>query len=187
MLSSTTNRMMALLVLSPLLVQAPCAFAAAPPLLSGSYLYTSHKFCQMSVIAKYGTSSAIKNSPFVAEISTGAGSNTVGLGAGAITFVPGKGTATINGFQADGSVILLSETGSGIGGGGVDGAPLAAATESGSTTFTQAATTVSIKEVGGTSTFHIYYGKVSGGIAQNAVFVGINAKGCAEQYTVTHN
>jgi len=190
MRKTTTAGIAALLVLSPLLALPPCAFAAAPPLLSGSYLYTSNKFCQLSVIAKYGTSTAIKNSPFVAEISTGAGSNTVGLGAGTIKFAPGaagSGTATINGFQADGSAILLSETGSGIGAGGVDGAPLATEMESGSTSFTQTATTVSIKEQGGTSTFQIYYGKVSGGIVQNAVFAGVDAKGCAEQYTVTHS
>jgi hypothetical protein len=189
MRKSITNSIAALLVLSPLLASAPSAFAATP-LLSGSYVYTSNKLCQMSVIAKYGTSTSIKNSPFVAEISTGAGSNTQGLGAGSIKFTPGKtgsGTATINGFQATGSAILLTETGSGIGSGGVDGAPLASKTETGSSTYSQTATTVSIKGDGGISTFYIYYGKVSAGIAQNVVFAGIDAKGCAEQYTLTHS
>jgi hypothetical protein len=188
MRKSSTTRVAALLILSPLLVQAPYAFAAAPPLLSGSYVYTSNKFCQITVIAKYGTSTAIKNTPFVDQISTGTGSNTESFGAGAIKFVQsatGKGTATINGFQASGSAILLSSTGSGTS--GVDGAPMATKTESGSASFTQTATTVSIKEDGGTSTFHIYYSKVLSGIAQNAVFAGVDAKGCAEQYTLTHS
>jgi hypothetical protein len=188
MRKSSTTRVAALLILSPLLVQAPYAFAAAPPLLSGSYVYTSNKFCQITVTAKYAPLSATNSTPFVKQLSTGAGSNTEGFGAGAIKFVQsaaGKGTATINGFQASGSAILLSSTGGGTS--GVDGAPMAAETESGSASFTQTATTVSIKEDGGTSTFHIYYGKVSAGIAQNAVFAGVDAKGCAEQYTLTHS
>lgn len=189
MRKSITNSVAALLVLSPLLVSAPSAFAATP-LLSGGYVYTSSKLCQMSVTAKYGTSTAIKNSPFVEQITTGAGSNTQGLGAGSIKFTPGKtgsGTATINGFQASGSAILLSSTGTGISGGGVDGARLAGETETGTTTYSQTATTVSIKGDGGTSTFHIYYGKVSAGIVQNVVFAGVDVKGCAEQYTLTHS
>jgi len=190
MRKSITNSIAALLILSPLLASAPGAFAAAPPLLSGGYVYTSNKFCQITVIAKYGTSPNIKNSPFVANLTTSSGSNTVGLGAGTIKFTPGKtgsGSATISGFQATGSAILLSSTGSGISGGGIDGAPLASETDTGSTTYAQTATTVSIKEDGGTSTFHIYYGKVLTGIVQNAVFAGVDAKGCAEQYTLTHN
>jgi hypothetical protein len=190
MRKSITNSIAVLLVLSPLLASAPGAFAAAPPLLSGNYVYTSNKFCQITVIAKYGTSPNVKNTPFVASLITSGGSNTVGLGAGSIKFTPGNtgsGSATINGFGANGSAILLSSTGSGIGGGGIDGAPLATEAESGTTTYTQTATTVSIKEDGGTSTFHIYYGKVLTGIVQNVVFAGVDAKGCVEQYTLTHS
>ena len=189
MRKSITNGITALLILSPLLASAPSAFAATP-LLSGSYVYTSSKFCQITVIANYSSSTAIKNSPFINQITTGTGSNTEALGAGSIKFTPGKtgsGSATINGFGADGSGILLKSTGSGISGGGTDGSPLATETDSGTTTYTQTATTVSIKENGGTSTFHIYYGKVLSGIVQNVVFAGVDAKGCAEQYTLTHS
>ena len=73
MRKSITNGVRALLVLSPLFVQMRCAFAAAPPPLSGSYVYTSDKFCQMTVIAKHGTSTTIQNTPCVEEISIGGG------------------------------------------------------------------------------------------------------------------
>jgi len=134
-------------------VIAPLAVSAASvPLLSGSYVYTSHKLCQMNVVVTYGTSSAISGSPFVKSVTSGAGWNGVALAAGVLKFVQsaaGSGTVTINGFQADGSAILLTETGRGIGSGGTDGAPLQIQTKSGSASFSQTATMLSVKDTSG--------------------------------------
>jgi hypothetical protein len=167
------------------------ALAASAPLLSGSYVYTNQKFCQMNVTVTYGTSPSISGSPFVRQVITPAGgSNTIALGAGTLKFTQtaaGAGSVSINGFQADGSPILLKETGSGIGSGGTDGAPLESETETGSSTFTQTATALTIRESGKASKFHIFYGKVAGGVAQSATFAGIDAKGCGEQYSLTHD
>lgn len=175
--------------LSLFVFAAPFVSAASLPLLSGSYLYTSSKFCQMPVTVRYGATPPSKGAEFVTQVISGNGPNTVELGGGSLSFVQsggaGKGMATINGFEADGSPILLTETG-----GGVTlktgGAPLESSPNTGSAPFTQTATAVTFKTGDGTDNFHIYYGKVRLGIVQNAVIVGIDPTGCVEQYALTH-
>lgn len=166
------------------------ASVASVPLLSGNYIYTSQKFCQMNVTVTYGTSTSIKGTPFVTQVGTpGSTPNTISLGAGALNFKPtatASGSVSINGFQADGSPILLKSTGSGIGAGGTQGAPLQTDTESGTGTFSQTATTLVFKQGGGTTNYHIYYGKLAGTIVQSATFVGVDTKGCVEQFSLSH-
>jgi hypothetical protein len=171
-------------------VLLPIAAApAAVPLLSGTYIYTSQKFCQMGVTVTYSKATSTSG-PFVKQVDTPANgpSNTISLDAGTLKFVQtaaGSGSVTQNGFQGTGSPVLLTETGSGIS--GTDGAPLQTQTKSASTTFSQTATTLSIKDTGGTTAYNIYYGKIAGGVVQNAVFAGLGSNGCVQQYSMTHN
>lgn len=165
------------------------AASAAVPLLSGKYVYSANTFCQLDVTAKYATSTAIKNTPFVAQILTTGGANTVGLAAGTLVFTQtagavGGGKAVLSGWDVGGSSILLTSTGAGTS--GTDGAAMQAQGDSGSATFQQTATTFKLTEGSTVTSYHIYYGKVTGGIAQFATFAGLDSKGCAERYTLTH-
>ena len=186
MMSVRVTAAAAMLVLPAFSAAAPSASAAGVPLLAGVYAYSSNTFCQMGVIAKYSSSSAVKGTPFVVGISTSTGDNTVSLGAGTLSFTQtgaDAGKATISGWEADGSPILVTSTGAAK---GTEGATLQGEAQSGSATFQQTATTLKLTEGTKVSTYHIFYGKVSGGIAQFATFVGIDDKGCAERYTLTH-
>jgi hypothetical protein len=189
MLKSTTA-IVAGLVLST--VTTPSTFGASLPLLSGIYVYTGNRFCQMTVIAGYitGSTPGNKSAPVVTQINTGTGSNDIKLSAGTLTFVQsstGSGKATINGFDIGGSAILLHNTGTAIGGGGIQGSQFGSDASSGSATFKQTATTATLVTPDGTDTFHAYYGKVVSGIAQSVALVGTDAKGCAQQFMLTHN
>jgi hypothetical protein len=178
--------------LSLLMAGAPFASAATLPLLSGTYIYTGSKFCQMTVIASYiaGSTPNGKGAPVVTEIITGTGSNSLKLSAGTLAFsqgTTGSGTATITGLQIGGSPILLDNTGSAIGGGGIDGEKFGTSANSGTASFSQTATTVTLATPDGTDKFNVYYGKVVSSIVQAATLVGVDAKGCAEQFVLTHN
>jgi len=174
-----------------LIMPAFSASGTTVPVLSGTYVYSSNTFCQLDVVTKYATSKAIANTSFVATITAGGGNNTVALSAGTLTFTPpiagtsGGGKATISGWEIDGSSILLTSTGAGTSGTG--GAALASDAQSGTATFAQTATTLKLTEGSTVLTYHIYYGKVTNGIAQFATFIGTDNKGCAERYTLTHD
>jgi hypothetical protein len=173
-----------------LCVFVPSLASAAVPLLSGTYIYTKQKLCQTNVIVTYGTSPNISGSPFVKEVATGNGPNALALSAGTIQFVQtmaGSGTATQSGFEGEGSAVLITETGSGIGTGGIGGEPLQTQSQSGSGTFSQTATTFTLKSGGKTESYHLYYGKTAGGIVQNAVMIGVDSDGCVGQYAFSHN
>jgi hypothetical protein len=179
-----------LLVLPAVAATAPRASAATVPLLSGAYVYSSNTFCQLDVTVKYASAKAIPNTPFVAEILTTGKSNTVGLAAGTLTFTQtagaaGAGKVVLSGRDVDGSSVLLTSTGAGTS--GTDGAAMESQADSGSATFQQTAATFKLTEGSTVDTYHIYYGKVTGGIAQFATLVGTDSKGCAERYTLTHS
>jgi len=190
MLKSVFTAVAALLVLPSLIGGAvfPAAAASSLPLLSGAYTYTVGKFCQLPVTVLYRGSPNVAGSPFVQEVITTGAPVSQPAGAGTMKFVQsatakGSGTIMLNGTSFEGTTILLTSTGAGTS--GVDGTPLAAQATTGSSAFTQTATSIAITATG--STFNIYYGKVLTGIVQYAVFVGIDSKGCADQYTITHN
>jgi hypothetical protein len=189
MLKSTTATFAGLVLLT---ATTPSTFGASLPLLSGTYIYTGSRFCQMTVIAGYitGTTPGNKSAPVVTQINTGTGSNDIKLSAGSLTFVQsatGSGKATINGFDIGGSAILLQNTGTAIGGGGTQGSLFGSDASSGSATFKQTATTTTLVTPDGTNVFHAYYGKVVSGVAQSAALIGVDAKGCAQQFMLTHN
>lgn len=189
MLKSTTAIIAGLALLT---ATTPSTFGASLPLLSGTYIYTGSKFCQMTIIAGYvaGKTASGGSTPLVAQINAGTGPNSVKVSAGTLSFVQtsiGSGNASINGFEIGGSAILLHNTGTAIGGGGIEGAPLASNPSSGSGTFKQTATTATLVTPDGTDIFHAYYGKAVSGIAQSVTLVGIDAKGCAQQFMLTHS
>jgi hypothetical protein len=176
--------------LSLFVLSAPFASAATVPLLSGTYVYASQIVCQMPLTASYSSASASspKGAPVtvVSQITSGSGPNAQSVGAGTLVFVHGaggSGTVTVNGVNIDGSAVYISNVGTGAG--GAVGSHVGSETTSGKGTFTQTATTLTTN-AGGASTYHVYYGKVAGGIAQYAVFAGIDSQGCAAQYTITH-
>jgi hypothetical protein len=188
MLKSTTA---AIAGLSLLMITAPSTFGASLPLLSGSYIYTGGRFCQMTIIAGYvsGKTATGSGTPLVAQINTGTDSSSQKLSGGILTFVQsgtGSGSASINGFDIGGTTILLQNTGSAIGGGGTQGSPLASNASSGNATFKQTATAATLVTPDGTDTFHAYYGKVVSGIVQSVSLIGVDHKGCAEQFMLTH-
>ena len=173
-------------VLFPL-AAAPAA-SAAVPLLSGAYLYTKNQLCPMPITVHYATPSSVSG-PFVNQVGTGNGPNSIKLGGGTFSFAQGStagsGTASIKGTTAYASPVVLTETGAGVT--GTDGQTIQSKSETGSAPFSQTATTLTLKTTDGTQNFNVYYGKVAAGIAQSAVFVGVDSKGCAEQYSLTHN
>lgn len=164
----------------------PAAYAAVP-LLSGAYLYSKSQFCPMPITVQYAKPSSNAGT-FVTQVFAGNGPNSVKLGGGTFTFVQGgtvgSGTASINGTVAYASPVVLTETGAGVTGTG--GQTIQSKAETGSAPFSQTATTLTLKTSDGTQNFQVYYGKAAASIAQTAVFVGIDTKGCAEQYTLTH-
>jgi hypothetical protein len=167
---------------------APSTAFASVPRLSGAYLYSKNQLCPMPITVRYASPSS-GGSPFVIQVIGGNGSNTIKLGGGTFSFAQsgavGSGTARINGTTAYASPVVLTETGGGVT--GTDGQTIQSKAETGSAPFSQTATTLTLKTSDGTQNFHIYYGKVAAGIVQNAVFVGVDSKGCAEQYSLTHN
>jgi hypothetical protein len=166
-------------------VFAPLSASVALPLLSGTYLYTNDEFCQLGVTVQNGSTSATGN--LVKSVVVGGSSNETKLGGGVLSFVqgstPGKGTASLNGFQAGGSSVVLTETGA-INGTG--GATISSKAEAGTASFTQTTTQLSLVTKDGTQTYNIYYGKTVSGVVQNAIAIGLEAKGCAQRYVLTH-
>jgi hypothetical protein len=168
----------AIALLSTLASAAPFAspIAMVPPLLSGTYVFTLHKFCQPELQVGY-SSGSIK--------SLNLSGNDDNLQAGTIKFkqgsTPGAGKATLTSSTVSGSGLLVKQTG---GPTGTLGDKLAKTTGSDNVTFSQTTTTLSIKSPQGTSTYDVYYGKVAGGIAQHAVFAGLDYQGCAEQGSI---
>jgi len=164
------------------------AATAAVPLLSGAYLYSKNQLCPMPITVHYATPSS-NSGPFVNQVVSGNGPDAIKLGGGTFSFAQGgtagSGTASISGTVAFASPVVLTETGAGVSGTG--GQAIQSKMESGSAPFSQTATTLTLKTSDGTQNFQIYYGKVAGGIAQNAVVVGVDSKGCAEQYSLTRN
>jgi hypothetical protein len=163
---------------------SPSTTATPLPLLKGTYVVSYQRFCQPTLTASRTTNGS------VTSVAISGGSNQ--LSRGTITFVQsktlGQGTLTQNMITDYGSLFLVVNSG-----GGTSGTPLTAKSNTGSTSFTQTATTFNIKD-GNTangSTFNIYYGQVTGTgtstVVQHAVFGGIDDQGCAEQGTVDIN
>lgn len=148
------------------------------PLLKGAYVFTLRRFCQPELTVTYNKSGIVDSIALAASSDQ--------FEEGTLTFVQGStagsGTVTIAAINDSGSAFLVENSGASS---GTSGTPLAQKTESGSNPFKQTATTFAIKDTSGTSTYNVYYGAVAGGIAQHAVFGGLDDKGCAEQGMMT--
>ena len=153
------------------------ATSSTVPEVSGTYVITIHKFCQNKLTVTY------KSGDVESIAYSGSDEN---LSAGKIVFKQGSkagaGTAELTGTTLSGSQFLVKQAGSSS---GTLGDPLSENTGSDKITFSQTATTISITDSSGTSKYNIYYGKVTSGIVQHAVFAGIDVKGCGEQGIIT--
>ena len=160
--------------------------AAALPLLTGKYLYTNDEFCQLGVTVQYGSGGTAGT--VVKSVAANGGYNVSKLGGGILSFAQGgtsgTGTASISGFEAGGSSIVLTETGGGITGTG--GATITIKPEAGSASFKQTTTQLTFVTKDGTQTYNIYYGKTVSGVVQYAIAIGLETKGCAQRYVLTH-
>jgi hypothetical protein len=181
MLKSAYAAGAAVVVFSTLAIAAPFATpdsSSSVPLLSGTYIIAEQTFCQESMVAteKSGAVSTIK----VTGDDDGLSAGTVKFKQGSTT---GAGTLSITQTTVGGTPLLASGSGTT----GDAGDTLKESTGTIGTTFKQTATTFSFVDGSKTNSFKVYYGKVSSGVAQSAVFVGIDDKGCAQQGTLTIN
>jgi hypothetical protein len=163
----------ALALSAPFATQAPSSL----PLLSGTYVATIHQFCQPKETVTYSNQGVVENVVLSAVDDE--------LESGTMAFVqganPGTGTVKLSITSVGGSPFLVKNSGES----GSSGVKLQMNTGSVSSTFKQTASTIAITESSGTSTYNVYYGKVSGGIVQHAVFAGIDDKGCASQGSIS--
>lgn len=152
------------------------AAAADIPKLSGKYLVTITKFCQM--VNTYHFSPADEGGNFLDGITT-SGSN-FKQSMYAASFSPAKGTVTINGFDDGGDIEIFHLTGS------INstlGETISQAPNSGKVPYSNTDTTFTI----GDETYNAMYGQLNkrNGIAGYVTFQGViqNEQGtmCTEQ------
>jgi hypothetical protein len=135
----------------------------AMPLLSGAYDITTDRLCQPTMTVTYDTNTSIGTN-VVTKISLSNTSSTE-TQVGKVTFTQGTtagaGNVSLASTVTGGTTFLIENSGTS----GTYGTPMSLQTQTGKGTFTQ--------------TNSIYYGKVSGGIVEHAVFGGLDSKGCA--------
>ena len=128
---------------------ATSAIAGTVPILSGKYATSYNEICQ-------------QNNPNIPVEGAGATYTQILVA----NFNPSKGTVALNGTSVYGPLVgtytALTQT-----------------SMSGSGTYSNTATTLTVTFSGQSATYSIAYGPVSKGIAQSAVFGGIDQSGCA--------
>jgi hypothetical protein len=161
------------------------------PLLSGTYTFTEHQFCQPVLDVTYSKILPAHSQKTVSAATNTTLTNTDGFQVqfGTIKLTqsgtPGQGALALAGVSMSGTSLLVSNNGDGQSGNYGNPTTTSAASTNG--TFSQTATQVSLsKSGGGTITFSIFYGKVTGGVVQNAVFGGF-ASGCTNDFSITRN
>ncbi len=153
-----------------------CAPAlAATPSVSGKYIVTVTKLCQM--VTTYHFSSAQDLGNYLDGINTGGSSYKQSMYAA--SFSPAKGKVTIDGFDDGGDLEIFHFTGS-IG--GTQGEQMAQAPNSGKVAYSNGDTTITI----GDRTYNALYGQVSkngvaGYVAFQGVFASDTGNACTEQ------
>jgi len=177
----------ALSVLSSLAYPAPFASASTLPTLSGAYIFTGHRVCQVAVTVDYANIKGVNNTSFAYEVTGAPAANTVGVTAGSFSFTQkagaaGTGTVFVSETNVSGSPIFI--TSSAPGGVFFDGSAIKSQLQASVGPFKQTATTLSVN---GSPNYNIYYGKVTNGIVQTATVAGVDSSGCAEELTITHN
>lgn len=154
------------------------ASAAATPIVSGAYTVIARNVCQQRLTADFNGSGTVD----ALSLSTGDVPSAQTLLA--VTFNPNKGKVTFAGFQDEGSGFLLQSTGSK---GGTQGTPLTETPTSGSTSYSNTDTTITI----GGNVYNAVYGQVDkNGIAHTAALMRLYTNGnppdtCSEQDEAT--
>ena len=158
--------------LAALLASAP---ALAAPVISGKYIVTITKVCQMVDTYNFASGQGIGN--YLNEINTGGSSYRQSMLLA--TFSPTKGTVSVNGFDDGGDIEIFQFTGSIT---GTEGSQIAQAPDAGSKIpYAVTDTTLTI----GGQAFNALYGQVNkngiaGYIAFQGVFAGTGTM-CTEQ------
>lgn len=162
-----------------------CASAAATPILSGAYTVIAHTFCQQKLVADFAAASGDpQNGIFVDALSlTNSDVPSVQTLLSA-TFNPNKSKITYAGFQDEGSSLLLQSTGLR---GGTLGNPLTETPTSGSISYSNTSTTMTI----GGNVYNAVYGQIDkNGVAHTVAFMrqytdGNPPDACSEQDEAT--
>ncbi|HEY8699164.1 MAG TPA: hypothetical protein VIM02_16290 [Rhizomicrobium sp.] len=155
-----------------------CASAAATPILSGAYTVIAHNFCQQRLTADFNGSGTVD------ALSFSTGDVPSGQTLLSVTFNPNKAKITYAGFLDEGSSLLLQSTGSK---GGTQGVPLTETPMSGSTSYSNTDTTITI----GGNVYNAVYGQIDkNGIAHTAALMRLYTNGnppdtCSEQDEAT--
>lgn len=151
------------------------------PLISGNYLISLNKVCQPSLNVTYGN---ISGTTVVTNVTFSEATSSSGLTSGRVVATQGQtkgsGTFALTSTESEGDPVVVDNSD-----GGEQGTILGAGNDKGSVPFVQTATTLSITDNHGTSTYTIYYGLAKNGVAESAVFGGIDDVGCMEVGSVS--
>jgi hypothetical protein len=153
------------------------AGSAQAQTISGKYVVTVTKFCQMVNTYQFGSANNVGD--FVDGIDT-SGSN-FKQSLYAATFSPAKGTVSITGFDNGGDIEIFQFAGAQT---GTLGSPIAQVPNSLKSAYSNTATTFTV----GGQTFNAMYGQVSkkgvaGYVAWQGVFASDQGNMCTEQGT----
>jgi hypothetical protein len=151
---------------------------AATPVVSGKYVFASWSVCQpdLTVTNSTGGDQGVQSLDFFF------GNNNPGdthYTSGTLTFDPTAGTAKAQGFQDGGTVLfLLHNSGSN------EGQPFSEVPISGTMSYSNTANSFTLSGV----TYHAFYGKVAGGIADFVEIMGLqnqNPPDCVQRIELT--
>ncbi len=167
---SVQAKLFAAAAVATLLAVAPAV--AATPVISGKYVYASSTFCQPTIQIEYAQDT--NGQTFVNGLNLTEPEDTaheVGLA----SFDPTTLTVTFSGKKDHGSNVLLQTSG------GLQGSMIAEKTESGSGSYSNTATTVTLSG----ATYNATYGKSSKGVVEYFALVGLDSAGCSVEWQLT--
>ncbi|MGD0191041.1 MAG: hypothetical protein ABSD74_09895 [Rhizomicrobium sp.] len=148
------------------------------PLLSGNYLLQNTTVCQPALNVTYNGQGLVTGVNLVP--ANDASSSTTGLFTATQGNTKGTGSITLSATSGSGDPIIVTSSN-----GGEEGQVLGVGSGGDTITFKQTATTLSLTDSGGTSTYTVYYGNVVNKDVGSAVFSGLDYKGCANSGSVT--
>jgi hypothetical protein len=156
------------------LAGALCAtpLAAATPVISGNYVYVTRTLCQPTLTLQYAKDH--NNQTFVNGVNLTTPESS-GQNVGQASFDKSTATVTYSGTDDSGDNVLLQTSG------GLQGAVISEKPQSGSTGYSNTATTVTLNG----ATFNATYGKSTKGVADAFSLVGLDSAGCSEQWDFT--
>jgi len=151
--------------------------AQTVPLISGKYAYVHNTFCQPTVLVNYQN-----GTPFLVNLSatgTYGGWGDIQFEVGVATFNATKMTVTAVSNTTDGSPVLLQSAGGGPD--NLEGTPLAISATGGKASYSNTATTFTLQG----QAFNAAYGAVAkNGITEHMSLVGLDSKGCSEEWSM---